>query len=94
MNGFKFFLLASAAFLAVSCGNHGFSDGPYAGVPFDMPHVQRPVIPTFSVVLTDFGAVGDGVTLNTEAFAKAIDKLSRQGGGILVVSGSPAPSAW
>ena len=85
MNGFRFFLLAIAAFFTVSCGNHALSEGPYAGLPFEMPHVERPVIPARSVVLTDFGAVGDGVTLNTEAFAKAIDKLASQGGGILVV---------
>ncbi|CAB4289430.1 unnamed protein product [Prunus armeniaca] len=34
--------------------------------------------------LTDFGAVGDGDTLNTEAFEKAvlaITKLGKKGGG-------------
>lgn len=50
-----------------------------------MPRVTRPEIPDRRVCLTDFGAVGDGVTLNTEAFARAIDALAEQGGGHLDV---------
>ena len=47
---------------------------------------QRPAeIPDHRVVLTDFGGVPDGVTLNTEAFRKAISTLSKRGGGQLVV---------
>src|SRR5215469_16935955 len=42
-------------------------------------------IPKTTVTLTDFGAVGDGRTLNTEAFAKAIASLSKKGGGELIV---------
>ncbi|MBR1783717.1 MAG: glycoside hydrolase family 28 protein [Bacteroidales bacterium] len=54
-------------------------------IPFDMPAVQLPSIPGREVVLTDFGAVGDGVTLCTEAFAQAFEALEKQGGGRLVV---------
>ena len=50
-----------------------------------MEHVQRPQIPVREVDLRDFGGVGDGVTLNSEAFAKAIDVLAKAGGGRLVV---------
>ena len=50
-----------------------------------MPRVELPSIPNRSVVLTDFGGVGDGVALNTDAFASAIAQLSQQGGGRLVV---------
>ena len=61
----------------------------YAGfiknLPFNMPKVTAPVIPSREVKLTKFGAVGDGKTLCTEAFAKAIDELAKQGGGRLVV---------
>ncbi len=57
----------------------------YEGLPFDMPRVELPSIPNRSVVLTDFGGVGDGVALNTDAFAAAIDALVQKGGGRLVV---------
>lgn len=50
-----------------------------------MPKVEAPVFPHRSVCLTDFGAIGNGVDLCTEAFAKAVDKLSAQGGGHLIV---------
>ena len=47
--------------------------------------IPLPRIPSYTVTLTDFGAVGDGVTDNTQAFAKAMQALSDKGGGKLVV---------
>jgi polygalacturonase len=44
-----------------------------------------PVIPARDFSLVDFGAVGDGKTLNTEAFTKAVAAVDRAGGGKLVV---------
>ena len=44
-----------------------------------------PVIPGRAFLLTDFGAVGDGATLNTGAFEKAIAAVEKAGGGRLVV---------
>ena len=41
---------------------------------------QQPA-PTASFNITDFGAVGDGTTLNTDAIQKAIDTCSAKGGG-------------
>lgn len=57
----------------------------YRNLPFKMPVIQRPVFPDNKVSITDFGGVADGITLNTEAFAKAIDALSKKGGGTLLV---------
>lgn len=56
-----------------------------APVPFHMPEVKQPVIPNHQVKLTDFGAVGDGKTLCTDAFTKAFEALAAKGGGRLVV---------
>ena len=44
-----------------------------------------PTIPSRTFALTDFGAVGDGRTLNTDAFKKAIAAVDRAGGGKLIV---------
>lgn len=57
----------------------------YEGLPFEMPVIDSPVFPGNTVSLTDFGAVADGVTLNTKAFADAIEHLSSLGGGTLNV---------
>lgn len=57
----------------------------YKDLPFEMPVIDKPVFAERSVSITDFGAVSDGKTLNTQAFAKAIDALASQGGGTLEV---------
>jgi exo-poly-alpha-galacturonosidase len=41
--------------------------------------------PTKRYVITDYGAIGDGQTLNTKAIQSAIDKCASDGGGVLVV---------
>ena len=56
-----------------------------AAVAGKMAEPQLPAIPDNSLSLTAFGAVPDGVTDNTEAFAKAVAALAKQGGGHLVV---------
>ncbi|MCX4301010.1 MAG: glycoside hydrolase family 28 protein [Alistipes sp.] len=50
-----------------------------------MPVVSRPTIPDRSVCITEYGAVPDGYTLCTQAFADAIDALAKQGGGRVIV---------
>ncbi len=57
----------------------------YKDLPFEMEKVERPQIPAREISVADYGGVGDGVTLNSEAFAKAIDVLVKHGGGRLTV---------
>ncbi|RYD79764.1 MAG: glycoside hydrolase family 28 protein [Sphingobacteriales bacterium] len=47
--------------------------------------IKAPVFPAKDFVVTDYGAVADGKTLNTVAFAKAIDACNKAGGGRVVV---------
>ena len=57
----------------------------YEDLPFDMERVERPDIPAREIDIRDFGGIGDGVALNTDAFADAIGTLHDFGGGRLVV---------
>lgn len=80
-------LTAGALLLVSSCGKQGGDEFAYLyeNLPFKMERVARPVIPDLRVSVKDFGGVGDGVTLNTEAFAKAMKHISDKGGGHLDV---------
>lgn len=49
-----------------------------------------PSIPDARFSLVDFGGVADGATLNTAAFARALDAVAENGGGTLVVP----PGIW
>ncbi len=80
--------LSLSAVLITSCtgsGQAGEFDYLYKDLPFEMPVVTRPQIPDRTVSLTDFGGNGNGIDLNTDAFASAIDFLVSKGGGHLNV---------
>lgn len=57
----------------------------YASLPTPVKAVVPVSIPANEVSLADCGGVGDGMTLNTEAFRKGISKLAKLGGGRLSV---------
>jgi len=56
-----------------------------ADLPFAMLPVALPQIPPRTVRITDHGARGDGLTLNTDAIAAAIAACGKAGGGRVVV---------
>ncbi len=60
-------------------------DHYYTNLPVELEAPTLASFPDNSVVLTDFGGVGNGLELNTEPFRKAISALEKLGGGHLVV---------
>ncbi|MGA9117041.1 MAG: glycosyl hydrolase family 28 protein [Bacteroidota bacterium] len=61
-----------------------------ARAPFPMDPIPVPAFPSRRVLITEHGAVGDGRTLNTEAFRRAIGACAAAGGGTVVVP----PGCW
>lgn len=57
----------------------------YQELPFQMDEVELPVFPTYEVRITDLGAKGDGITLNTQAINDAIRIVNEKGGGKVVI---------
>ena len=61
-----------------------------SNLPFAMPALRVPTFPDKRVSIETFGAIPDGHTLNTKAFADAIESCANNGGGIVVVP----PGLW
>ncbi|MCM1094416.1 MAG: glycoside hydrolase family 28 protein [Lachnospiraceae bacterium] len=82
------FILGAIALLSITTLNAqaqtDFS-GYYKNLPLKLQPVTAPAIPAYTVKISDFGGVNDGVTKNTEAFTKAMTHLAQKGGGHLVV---------
>ena len=51
--------------------------------PFDMPQLRRPIFPHLNITITKTGAKQN--KLSTEAIQKAIDLISRRGGGTVII---------
>jgi polygalacturonase len=82
-------LLAILAIITLSCHNKENNIAYIKVIDKDqgikMPLIAEPVIPDNTVNITDFGAVSDGQTLNTNAISDAIDAVSKKGGGKVVI---------
>ena len=73
-----------AALFCLSASAQGY-ERYYADLPIGLAMPEMPRIAGGEVILTDFGATGDGVALCTAAFEAAMDALAAAGGGRLVV---------
>ncbi|MGH7450603.1 MAG: glycoside hydrolase family 28 protein, partial [bacterium] len=49
------------------------------------PEIPLPSFPDKKFNIVDYGAIGDGKTMNTEAIAKAISACAKAGGGQVVI---------
>lgn len=92
-NYLSLFLIALATFISACQTQSQIKSQPptteidlYSDLEFDMPEIRIPAFPDYSVNIADFGAVGDGKTKNTKAFADAIQDAADNGGGKVVVS--------
>ncbi|HJZ69608.1 MAG TPA: glycoside hydrolase family 28 protein [Blastocatellia bacterium] len=74
-----FALLGATLMKAGAVPNSAQQDGAETVNP------QAPLIPKRKFVITSFGAVGDGKTLNTESFRKTIAACRDAGGGEVIV---------
>src|SRR5579872_5495499 len=61
------------------------ADDPWLEAADIIARIKPPVFPNKDFDITKYGAVGDGKTLCTEAFAKAIAACNGAGGGRVVV---------
>lgn len=61
-----------------------------ANAPFPVPDFARPSFPRRRFNVADFGAIGDGTTKNTDAFARTVAAAKRAGGGQIIVP----PGRW
>jgi polygalacturonase len=76
---------------AAAQGTDGNSVAWYiAHAPFKMPTVTEPVFNQKTFNIKDYGAVGDGQTLNTGAIEKAIAACNMAGGGTVLIP----PGLW
>ncbi len=80
-------VLCLAAAIPQAINAEDYSKYYQCELPVALTPVAEPSIPAYEISLTDFGGVGDGITMNTEAFAKAMVHLAEKGGGRLNVPG-------
>jgi polygalacturonase len=86
MNTIKKLLIASAICMASTAGlwaQTGNADFSWR----NLPTAAMPVFKTDTFNITKYGAVADGITLNTKSINAAIDACNAKGGGVVLIPG-------
>ena len=88
----KKLLLLTAICLPFSYGNRTcaqegnvIDNSIYSDLPFEMPIVEHPAFPDYTISIVAFGAQNDGKFLNTKAINEAIKAVHAKGGGKVVI---------
>ena len=81
-----FALLFIVASFSVSCQSPEQND-PWTKADSILQNIKDPQFPNKIYNVVDFGAVGDGLTVNTKEINSAIGKCSLDGGGQVLVTG-------
>ena len=71
--------------LKAALPDNGDIEGGKEAIPFRMPRIELPDIPSNEVSIADFGAVSGGETINTKSINDAIVAVANKGGGKVVV---------
>ncbi|HPR31623.1 MAG TPA: glycoside hydrolase family 28 protein [Prolixibacteraceae bacterium] len=82
------FALIVAFLLFISCSQNGkeaMQQDMESRIASIVDNISEPLIPDFSLNLCDAGGLGDSLTDNRAAFARALEQLEKEGGGRLIV---------
>src|SRR5262245_5734785 len=80
---FNVLLLASAAFSLFTFKSQNLFASPQSAIRF--PEIPLPSFPDRQFNIVDYGAIGDGKAMNTDAIAKTISACATAGGGKVVI---------
>ena len=69
----------------ISAGNNSEIKEYFKDLPFQMPEIEVPAFPEYSVNIIEYGAIGNGQVMNTQAINDAIKQCSEQGGGTVII---------
>lgn len=83
----KFYLLAAIVLLCSNLSAQNKYDFAklFNNLPFKMNALTIPKFPNKEFNIKQYGAVGDGMTVNTKAFENAINACAKSGGGKVIV---------
>lgn len=76
------FLIALAT---ASCSQQNKEVNPWDQVPEILGKISEPSFPDKEYNILNFGAVPDGITLNTKAINKTIEECAQNGGGTVII---------